>query len=119
VTAVLAVPAYWRASLGDDTDGPNLHALFQFQLLGINGAFLTGDLFNLFVFFEVLLISSYALMMHGHGLARTRASLHYVVLNLAGSSLFLFGLGLLYAATGTLNMADMARLVANGEVVSL
>ena len=118
LTALLAVPVLWFASRGDDRRGPNFHALFQFQLMGINGAFLTGDLFNLFVFFEVLLIASYALLMHGQGKARAKAGLHYVVLNLAGSSLFLFGLGLMYAATGTLNMADVGRLVASDAVSS-
>src|SRR5690606_17345035 len=67
LTAVLAAFAMLYATRGDDLRGPNFHALFQFQLLGINGAFLTGDLFNLFVFFEILLISSYALLVHGNG----------------------------------------------------
>lgn len=118
ITAVLALSVYLHACRGDDQLGANFHALFQFQLMGINGAFLTGDLFNLFVFFEVLLIASYALLMHGQGPQRAKAGLHYVILNLAGSSLFLFGLGLLYAATGTLNMADVARVISAGELVS-
>lgn len=118
VTALLALPVYLHACRGDDQPGANFHSLFQFQLLGINGAFLTGDLFNLFVFFEVLLIASYALLMHGQGARRAKAGLHYVILNLAGSSLFLFGLGLLYAATGTLNMADVARVISAGDLVS-
>jgi multicomponent K+:H+ antiporter subunit D len=118
VTAVLALAVYLHALRGDDQLGVNFHALFQFQLLGINGAFLTGDLFNLFVFFEVLLIASYALLMHGQGTARAKAGLHYVILNLAGSSLFLFGLGLIYGATGTLNMADVARVIIADELVS-
>lgn len=118
VTALLALPVYLHACRGDDQNGANFHALFQFQLLGINGAFLTGDLFNLFVFFEVLLIASYALLMHGQGADRARAGVHYVVLNLTGSSLFLFGLGLIYAATGTLNMADVSRVMQQGDLVS-
>jgi hypothetical protein len=76
------------------------------------GAFLTGDLFNLFVFFEVLLIASYGLLLHGGGAERTRAGLHYVVLNLLGSTVFLFAAGLLYATLGTLNMADLALKAA-------
>ncbi|MFM7335170.1 MAG: proton-conducting transporter membrane subunit, partial [Tabrizicola sp.] len=72
------------------------------------GAFLTGDAFNLFVFFEVLLIASYGLMIHGGGEARTRAGIQYIAFNLVGSSLFLFALALLYAVIGTLNMADLA-----------
>jgi len=108
LTAVLAFPALLYASCGDDRKGANFHALFQFQLMGINGAFLTGDLFNLFVFFEVLLIASYGLALHGRGPERVKAGLHYVVLNLVGSALFLIALGLIYGTTGTLNMADFA-----------
>ena len=95
-----------------DRKGWHFHPLFQFQLLGLNGAFLTGDLFNLFVFFEVLLIASYGLMLHGQGPARLKAGVQYVVVNIIGSSLFLIALGLLYALTGTLNMADMGVRVA-------
>jgi multicomponent K+:H+ antiporter subunit D len=76
--------------------------------MGIMGAFLTGDLFNLFVFFEVLLIASYGLMIHAGGNARLRAGVQYVLFNLLGSTLFLFALGSIYAETGTLNMADLA-----------
>src|SRR6056297_2845218 len=94
-----------------DEKGRHFHALFQFQLMGITGAFLTGDAFNLFVFFEVLLIASYGLMIHGGGRVRLQAGLQYVVMNLAGSTLFLFALGTLYAATGTLNIADLALKV--------
>ena len=112
LTAVLALPALLYAVRGSDTAGPGFHALFQLQLLGLNGAFLTGDLFNLFVFFEILLIASYALLLHGQGAERSRAGLHYVVLNLIGSSLFLFAVGTLYGITGTLNMADLAVRVA-------
>lgn len=112
LTAVLAVCALGYAMLGTDRDAPGFHALFLFQLVGLNGAFLTGDLFNLFVFFEILLIASYGLLLHGGGVRRTRAGLHYVVLNLVGSSLFLIGIGLLYGITGTLNMAHLAQRVA-------
>ena len=87
--------------------------------MGINGAFLTGDLFNLFVFFEVLLIASYALLLHGGGRARSRAGLHYVVINLAGSALFLLALGILYGLTGTLNMADLAHVIARAPEADL
>ena len=97
---------------GWDQRGQHFHALFQFQLMGILGAFLTGDAFNLFVFFEVLLIASYGLMIHSGGATRLRAGVQYVVYNLLGSTLFLFALGTLYAVTGTLNMADLAVRVA-------
>jgi len=115
VTAVLAGFSVLYAARGDDERGPNFHALFQFQLAGINGAFLTGDLFNLFVFFEILLISSYALLLHGHGANRVQAGIHYVVLNLLGSSLFLIGVSMLYGLTGTLNMADLAGRVSAAD----
>jgi multicomponent K+:H+ antiporter subunit D len=94
-----------------DQQGAHFHALFQFQLMGLAGAFLTADLFNLFVFFEVLLIASYGLLLHGGGERRLRASVHYVVFNLAGSALFLIAVATLYGLTGTLNLADLAQRV--------
>lgn len=111
-TALLALFALLYALRGTDASGRHFHVLFQLQLFGLAGAFLTGDLFNLFVFFEVLLLASYGLLLHGGGALRTRAGLHYVVLNLAGSTLFLFAVGALYGVLGTLNMADLARAMA-------
>jgi multicomponent K+:H+ antiporter subunit D len=108
VTALVACAAVVYSFAGEDREGPWFHALFQFQLLGINGAFATADLFNLFVFFEILLIASYALLLHGGGVARTRAAVHVVVLNLVGSALFLVAVACIYAATGTLSLADLA-----------
>ena len=96
---------------GCDNMGKHFHPLFQFQLMGILGAFLTGDLFNLFVFFEVLLIASYGMMIHSGGNARLQAGVQYVLFNLIGSTLFLFALGAIYAEAGTLNMADLAQRV--------
>lgn len=116
LTSLLACFALIYACRGDDERGPNFHALFQFQLLGINGAFLTADLFNLFVFFEILLISSYALLLHGNRANQVKAGVHYVVLNLLGSSFFLIGVSLLYGLTGTLNMPDLAARVASADV---
>ena len=115
LTAGLSLFCVVYASRGDDEAGAHFHALVQFQLAGINGAFLTGDLFNLFVFFEILLIASYALLLHGGGTARSRASLHYVILNLVGSALFIIAIGLLYGITGTLNMADLAVHVSQAS----
>lgn len=113
LTACLAIIALTHAlATKTDRKGWHFHPLFQFQLMGLNGAFLTGDLFNLFVFFEVLLIASYGLMLHGQGAARLKAGVQYVVVNLVGSSLFLIALGMLYALTGTLNMADMGLRIA-------
>ncbi len=112
LTAVLALfVLLYAIGSGWDNRGWHFHALFQFQLMGIMGAFLTGDLFNLFVFFEVLLIASYGLMIHAGGNARLRAGVQYVLFNLIGSTLFLFALGSIYAETGTLNMADLANRV--------
>jgi multicomponent K+:H+ antiporter subunit D len=108
LTAALATAVVVYAATGWDRRGRHFHALFQFQLMGVNGAFLTGDVFNLFVFFEVLLIASYGLMLHGAGPQRITEGVKYVAINLAGSTLFLFAVGMLYALTGTLNMADLA-----------
>ncbi|WP_421992600.1 monovalent cation/H+ antiporter subunit D [Roseococcus sp.] len=91
--------------------GAHFHALLQFQLMGLNGAFLTGDLFNLFVFFEVLLAASYGLALHGSGVARVKAGLHYIAVNLAASLLFLIGVSMIYSVAGTLNMADLAARI--------
>jgi multicomponent K+:H+ antiporter subunit D len=121
LTAVVAVASVLYSRGGGargahDSQGLHYHALFQFQLMGLNGAFLTADLFNLFVFFEVLLIASYGLLLHGAGAARLKAAIHYVGFNLAGSALFLVAVALLYGITGTLNMADLSQRVAALEV---
>src|SRR3546814_8524968 len=87
LTSLLALAVLCHAVLtGLDRRGWHFHPLFQFQLLGLNGAFLTGDLFNLFVFFEVLLIASYGLILHGQGKERLKAGVQYVIINLVGST---------------------------------
>ena len=108
LTSILGLTSLIYATARWDRAGPRFHALFLFQLMGLNGAFLTGDLFNLFVFFEVLLAASFALLLHGTGKARVKAALHYVSLNVATSLLFLIGAAIIYGVTGTLNMADLA-----------
>lgn len=90
--------------------------LFQFLLMGLNGAFLTGDLFNLFVFFEVMLVASYGLVLHGSGVARVRAGMHYIAVNLVASLLFLIAAALIYGVTGTLNMAELAQRAAQLDI---
>lgn len=100
-TSVFSLARWHRA-------GPRFHALVQFLLMGLDGAFLTGDLFNLFVFFELLLAASYGLALYGGGAPRVRASLHYIVINLTASLFFLVGVSLIYGVAGTLNMADLA-----------
>lgn len=108
LTAVLALASILFSAARWHKAGAHYHTLFHLLLMGLNGAFLTGDLFNLFVFFEVLLAASYGLMLHGSGSLRVRAGLHYIAFNLATSSLFLIGVSLVYGVTGTLNMADLA-----------
>jgi len=113
MTSLVGLGTVAFAAQGWDLHGRNFHALLHFQLMGLNGAFLTGDIFNLFVFFEILLIASYGLMLHGGGRERIGAGLHYVVLNLGGSALFVIGLGMVYGSLGTLNMADLALRVGD------
>jgi multicomponent K+:H+ antiporter subunit D len=114
-TSLLAIASLLYACAGWDRRALHFHALFQLQLAGLNGAFLTGDLFNLFVFFEVLLIASYGLMLSGGQGLRMRAGMHYVIFNIMASTLFLIALGLLYGMTGTLNMAEMALRISAAE----
>jgi len=108
LTGIIGVSALLFAMARWDGAGSSFHALFQIQMMGLYGAFLTADLFNLFVFFEVLLAASYGLMLHGSGRARVSSGLHYISINLLASSLFLIGAALIYGVTGTLNMADLA-----------
>lgn len=88
------------------------HALFQFLFMGVNLSFITGDVFNLFVAFEVMLIASYGLLLLGGELPQLREGLRYVVINLISSTIFVGGAGLAYGLFGTLNMADIAQRVA-------
>ena len=111
LTGIIGVSALLFAMARWDGAGSSFHALFQIQLMGLYGAFLTADLFNLFVFFEVLLAASYGLLLHGSGRARVSSGLHYVSINLLASSLFLIGAALIYGVTGTLNMADLAMKI--------
>jgi multicomponent K+:H+ antiporter subunit D len=106
LASLLFATARWHRA------GVHYHSLFQLQLMGINGAFLTADLFNLFVFFEVMLAASYGLLLHGSGRARVSAGLKYIAVNLLASSLFLIGVAIVYGITGTLNYADIAQKIA-------
>ena len=111
LTAIIALAAFVYALARWDRAGPRFQALFLLQIMGLNGAFLTGDLFNLFVFFEILLAASYGLLLHGSGAERIKAGLHYVAINVGASLLFLIGVALIYGVTGTLNMADLATII--------
>jgi len=117
LTAVLAVPvlAFSLRSIDDFGQRLSYHPLFHFMLLGVTGAFLTGDIFNLFVWFEVMLMSSYVLVVFYGGDRQTGAALRYVVLNLVGSAVMLLAIGGVYAVTGTLNMADISQYVATAD----
>lgn len=95
------------------------HPLFHCLLLGSTGAFLTGDLFNLFVWFEVMLMASYVFVAFYGGPQHTAAALRYLVLNVIGGALLLLAVGGLYAVTGTLNMADMSRRLATPEAYGI
>lgn len=111
VTYVVALAALVFSAARWHKAGVHFHPLFQLQLMGLSGAFITADLFNLFVFFEIMLAASYGLLLHGSGSTRIQAGLHYIAINLAASSLFLIGVSMLYGITGTLNMADLARAI--------
>lgn len=108
LAATIAIAALLYSMQRWSRIGVHFHSLFQFLLMGINGAFLTNDLFNLFVFFEVMLAASYGLLLHGYNATRLRAGIQYIAINLVASLLFLIGVALIYASAGTLNMADLA-----------
>lgn len=112
LTATIALAVLVFSARRWDRVGVSFHPLFQFLLMGLNGAFLTHDLFNLFVFFEVMLAASYGLVLHGYNLRRIQAGMQYLAVNLVASLLFLIGVSLIYAASGTLNIADLGARVA-------
>lgn len=108
LTSIIAAVVLLAAQRSQFTNGAFFIPLFLLQLMGLCGAFLTADLFNLFVFFEVLLAASYGLLLQQVDKNKTNAATHYVVINLIGSALFLIAASLLYGVTGTLNMADLS-----------
>src|SRR3546814_10561741 len=108
LTSVLGAATWIYATARWDRAGVHFHPLFQFLLMGLNGAFLTGDLFNLFVFFEVLLAASYRSEEHTSGKARVAAGLPYIVVNLVASLLLLIAMALIYCVTGPLKIAYLA-----------
>lgn len=108
LTATIALAVLVFSARGWGRVGTSYYALFQFLLVGLNGAFLTNDLFNLFVFFEVMLAASYGLVLHGYNIRRIQAGMQYIAVNLVASLLFLIGVSLIYAGTGTLNITDLA-----------
>ncbi len=108
------------ALLNRARDAFGAQALLQFLFMGVNMSFLTGDLFNLFVAFEVMLVASYGLLLLGGELPQLREGLRYVVINLVASSLFVAAAGMVYGLIGSLNMADIAeRVAAHGADVRI
>ena len=103
----LAIAIYASAEIDPARVRFGFHALLQLLLGGAVGAFLTGDLFNLYVWFEVLLISSFGLLVLGNEPRQVDGAVKYVALNLVATTLILIGVGLLYGQTGTLNLADL------------
>ena len=110
ITGVIgfAVALYALGSLDRGRERFGFYPLYHLLIMSVTGAFLTGDIFNLYVWFEVMLITSFALMVLGNGREQLRGGLTYVTINLVSSTVFLAAVGLLYGATGTLNMADLA-----------
>jgi len=121
ITAItgLAVAVYAVVDIDPRREALGYHALFQVLLAGICGAFVTGDLFNLYVWFEVMLIASFGLLVLGGDKAQLDGGVKYVAINLVSTVLFLIGIGLLYGLTGTLNMADLHIAVGEVENVGL
>ncbi|MFY9209528.1 MAG: Na+/H+ antiporter subunit D [Aestuariivita sp.] len=117
ITAItaLAVSIYALADIDERKEYLGYHALFNVLIGGVTGAFLTGDLFNLYVWFEVMLISSFGLLVLGGSKEQIDGGIKYVTLNLVSTILFLSGIGLVYGMTGTLNMADLALTVPTLE----
>ncbi len=111
----LAVAVYAQADVDRREEQYGFHPLFHMLLTGVCGAFVTGDLFNLYVWFEVMLIASFALLVLGSRRAQLDGAVKYVALNLLATTLFLGGIGLLYGMTGTLNMADLHLRVQEVE----
>lgn len=112
----LAVASYATVTMDSEHERGGYHPLFQILMMALSGAVLTGDLFNLFVWFEVMLITSFVLLAMAGGRDQIEGAFKYVTLNLLASSLFLAAIGILYGATGTLNLADLALYFRQGTI---
>lgn len=106
--AALAVAIFSAVGVGRSRLLYGYFPIFHFLIMGINGAFLTGDVFNLYVWFEVVIISSFVLLTLGGRKAQLEGAVKYMAMNILASMFFLTGIGILYGITGTLNMADLS-----------
>jgi multicomponent Na+:H+ antiporter subunit D len=112
----LAVAVYSLGSIDEAREAQGFHVLYHVLLMGVSGAFLTGDLFNLYVNFEIMLMASFVLLSLGGERGQLEGGVKYVTLNLLSSAILLAAVGVLYGVTGTLNMADLARARSLGPV---
>ena len=112
----LGVFIFCVSQLNDQFAGGYFHPLFHFLVLGVQWSFITGDLFNLFVSFEIMLMASYAMFCVGTTRPQMRQAYKYILLNLIGSTIFVTCAGLLYGQLGTLNMADITRIAVSGQI---
>jgi multicomponent Na+:H+ antiporter subunit D len=120
--AALAVSIFSATGVGRARMLYGYFPIFHFLIMGLNGAFLTGDIFNLYVWFEVIIISSFVLLTLGGRKAQLEGAVKYMAMNILASTFFLTGIGILYGITGTLNMADLSlkvQLVENQSIVNL
>lgn len=108
----LGILLYSFTSIGTERESFYYYSFFHFLLVGVYGSFLTGDIFNLFVFFEVMLISSYAMISLGGTKHQLRETAKYLLINIVSSTLFVAAVAYLYAAVGTLNMAQLSQRIA-------
>ncbi|MEX2639432.1 MAG: Na+/H+ antiporter subunit D [Balneolales bacterium] len=117
ITAVMgfAVAVYSLADIDKTRESFSYYPLLHLLLMGVNGTFLTGDIFNLYVWFEVMLISSFVLLALGNEKTQMEGAIKYVIINIISSAFLLAGTGLMYGMFGTLNMADLANRVADFE----
>ncbi|MCX7685549.1 MAG: Na+/H+ antiporter subunit D [Acetobacteraceae bacterium] len=111
----LAVAVYALADGAEERERQGWHPLLGGLMLGVSGSFLAGDIFNLYVWFEVMLISSFGMLVIGQAREQLDAAVKYAVLNLGATTVFLIAVGMLYGATGTLNMADLAQKIPQNE----
>ena len=111
----LAVAIYAVADIDRMREARGYHALFLVLLTGVNGAFLTGDLFNLYVWFEVMLIASFGMVALGRSRAELDGAVRYLALNMVATLMFLMAIALLFGSTGSLNMAHLYLIVSSGE----